>query len=152
MLDISLYRALLGMYGVWRKAGNSLWTHRYGDRTYCCIFKEFRPLRAHEQLVGCCYDVGALFVFLRLSVDTRDLLLSCRRNVPISLGRCDCRCIQSFRCSTGFSHSNFVQKKLNSYSLQYLLSRNFYHFQRNFVCNDKIMQFPVPWYILDCFL
>jgi len=78
-----------------------VWTHRYGDRTYCCIFKECRPLRVHEQSVGCCYDVGAIFVFLRLSVDTRDLLLSCGRNVPNSLGRCGCSCIQSFRCSTG---------------------------------------------------
>ena len=78
-----------------------MWTHRYGDRTYYCIFKECRPVRAHEQPVGCSYDVDALFVFLRLSVDTRDLLLSCGRNVPVSLGRCGCSCIQSFRCSTG---------------------------------------------------
>jgi len=88
-------------YGVWRKAGNSLWTHRYGDRTYCCIFKECRPVRAHEQDVGCCYDVGVLFVFLRLSVDKLDLLLSFCRNVPVSLCRCGCSCIQSLWCSTG---------------------------------------------------
>jgi len=129
-----------------------LWTHRYRDRTYCCIFKEFRPLRAHEQPVGCSYDADALFVLLRLSKDTRDLLLFCGRNVPFSSGRCGCSCIQSFRCFTGFSHSNFFQNKLTSYSLQNPLSQSFYHFQRNFICNDKTMQFPVPCSILDCFL
>ena len=90
-----------------------MWTHCYGDRTYCCIFKECRPLRAHEQPVGCSYGSGALFVFpglsldatrfvfSEMSVDTRDLLLSYCRNVPVSLGRCCCCCIQSFKCSTG---------------------------------------------------
>jgi len=50
-----------------------------------------------------------------------------------------------------FSYSLIVQNKLTPYSLQYLLTRRFYHLQRNSLCDDNITQCSVRCYILDCF-
>jgi len=50
-----------------------------------------------------------------------------------------------------FSHSLIVQTKLTPYSLQYLLTRRFYHLRRNSLCDDNITQCSVRCYIPDCF-
>ena len=50
-----------------------------------------------------------------------------------------------------FSHSLIVQTKLTPYSVQYLLTRRFYHLQRNSLCDDNSTQCSVRCYIPDCF-
>jgi len=56
-----------------------------------------------------------------------------------------------FRMFYRFSRSLIVQTKLTPYSLKYLLTRRFYHLQRNSLCDVNSTQCSVRCYILDCF-